>query len=127
MNALKIWIENAWWSWGNCISFRFDKYEDNIDRCAFFEELNVGYYQEYIYPYDWYNPTVSKERQLRLGFRPTPPSIAMYKGLTGEYVAFVEGGYTICSQPDREKADKCLEYYKSQHPTAVFWGTWEND
>jgi len=18
MNALKIWIENAWWSWGNC-------------------------------------------------------------------------------------------------------------
>jgi hypothetical protein len=42
----------------------------------------------------------------------------MYKGLTGEYVAFVEGGYTICSQPDREKADRCLEYYKSQNPTA---------
>ena len=125
MNALKTWFENAWWSWGNCISFRFDNYEDNTDRLSFFEEINSGYYQEYIYPYDDY--TVSPERQLRLGQRPTPPSIAMYKGLTGEYVAFVEGGYTICAQPDREKADRCLEYYKSQHPTAKFWGTWEND
>ena len=128
MNALKTWIENAWWSWGNCIHFRFDNYEDNIDRCAFFEEISIGYYQEYIYPYDdWYNPTISPERQLRFGQRPKPPSIAMYKGLTGEYVAFVEGGYTICSQPDREKADRCLEYYKSQNPTAEFYGTWEND
>ena len=125
MNALKTWFENAWWSWGNCISFRFDNYEDNTDRLSFFEEINSGYYQEYIYPYDDY--TVSPERQLRLGQRPKPPSVAMYKGLTGEYVAFVEGGYTICSQPDREKADRCLEYYKSQHPTAEFWGTWEND
>ena len=128
MKALKTWFENAWWSWGNCINFRFDKYEDNIDRLAFFEEICIGYYQEYIYPYDdWYNPTISPERQLRLGQRPKPPSIAMYKGLTGEYVAFVEGGYTICAQPDREKADSCLEYYKSQNPTAQFWGTWEND
>ena len=125
MKALKTWFENAWWSWGNCISFRFDNYDDNTDRLSFFEEINAGYYQEYIYPYDDY--TVSPERQLRLGQRPTPPSVAMYKGLTGEYVAFVEGGYTICSQPDREKADRCLEYYKSQHPTAQFWGTWEND
>ena len=125
MNALKTWFENAWWSWGNCISFRFDNYEDNTDRLSFFEEINSGYYQEYIYPYDDY--TVSPERQLRLGQRPKPPSIAMYKGLTGEYVAFVEGGYTICSQPDREKADRCLEYYKSQHPTAITYGTWEND
>ena len=123
MNALKTWFENAWWSWGNCISFRFDNYDDNTDRLSFFEEINSGYYQEYIYPYDDY--TVSPERQLRLGQRPKPPSIAMYKGLTGEYVAFVEGGYTICAQPDREKADRCLEYYKSQHPTAEFWGTWD--
>jgi len=82
----------------------------------------------YIYDYDdWYNPTISKERQLRLGQKPKPPSIAMYKGLTGEYVAFVEGGYTICAQPNREKADSCLEYYKSQHPNAEFWGTWDDD
>jgi hypothetical protein len=128
MKALKTWFEDAWWSWGNCINFRFDKYEDNIDYRAFFEEICIGYYQEYIYPYDdWYNPTISPERQLRLGQRPKPPSVAMYKGLTGEYVAFVEGGYTICAQPDREKADSCLEYYKSQNPTAQFWGTWEND
>ena len=128
MKALKTWFENAWWSWGNCINFRFDKYEDNIDRCAFFEEISIGYYEMYIYDFDdWYNPTISPERQLRLGQRPKPPSIAMYKGLTGEYVAFVEGGYTICSQPDREKADRCLEYYKSQNPTAEFYGTWEND
>ena len=125
MTELKTWFENAWWSWGNCISFRFDNYEDNTDRLSFFEEINSGYYQEYIYPYDDY--TVSPERQLRLGQRPKPPSIAMYKGLTGEYVAFVEGGYTICAQPDREKADRCLEYYKSQHPTAITYGTWEND
>ena len=123
INALKTWFENAWWSWGNCISFRFDNYDDNTDRLSFFEEINSGYYQEYIYPYDDY--TVSPERQLRLGQRPKPPSVAMYKGLTGEYVAFVEGGYTICSQPDREKADRCLEYYKSQNPTAEFWGTWD--
>ena len=91
MKALKTWFEDAWWSWGNCINFRFDKYEDNIDYRAFFEEISIGYYQEYIYPYDdWYNPTISPERQLRLGQRPKPPSIAMYKGLTGEYVAFVE-------------------------------------
>ena len=128
MKALKTWFENAWWSWGNCIHFRFDKYEDNIDYRAFFEEISIGYYEMYIYNSDdWYNPTISPERQLRLGQRPKPPSIAMYKGLTGEYVAFVEGGYTICAQPDREKADRCLEYYKSQHPTAEFWGTWEND
>jgi len=42
---MKKWFEDAWWSWGNCISFRFVDYNDNIDRCAFFEELNVGYYQ----------------------------------------------------------------------------------
>ena len=44
MKALKTWFENAWWSWGNCISFRFDKYEDNIDYRAFFEEISIGYY-----------------------------------------------------------------------------------
>ena len=39
---MKKWFEDAWWSWGNCISFRFVDYNDNIDRCAFFEELNYG-------------------------------------------------------------------------------------
>ena len=42
---MKKWFEDAWWSWGNCISFRFVDYNDNIDRCAFFEELNYGWVQ----------------------------------------------------------------------------------
>ena len=42
---MKKWFEDAWWSWGNCISFRFVDYNDNIDRCAFFEELNYGWCQ----------------------------------------------------------------------------------
>jgi hypothetical protein len=33
----------------------------------FFEELNYGWYKEYVYDFDdWYNPTISKERKLRL-------------------------------------------------------------
>jgi len=64
---MKRWIEDSWWSWRNCIEFRLD-YKDNIDRCAFFEELNCGWYQMYIYPYDdSYHPTISKERKLFLG------------------------------------------------------------
>ena len=46
-NSLKTWIEDAWWQWGNAIHFRIDRYEDNIDRCAFFYELNLGWYQMY--------------------------------------------------------------------------------
>jgi len=47
INALKSWFEDAWWSWGNAIHFRLDRYEDNIDRCAFFYELNIGWYDMY--------------------------------------------------------------------------------
>ena len=61
------WFENSWWNWGNAINYRFVEYNDNIDRCAFFEELNNGWYQMYIYPYDdWYHPTISTERKMRL-------------------------------------------------------------
>jgi hypothetical protein len=42
---MKEWFADAWWSWGNCIHFRFVNYNDNIDRLAFFEELNCGWYQ----------------------------------------------------------------------------------
>lgn len=114
------------------ISEGFDNFRYALDcynceeYCEFWETLSLGWMREYVTPYDdWYNPTVSKERQLRLGQKPKPPSVALYKGITGEYVAFVEGGYTICAQPDREKANSCLEYYKSQHPDAEFYGTWE--
>ena len=61
------WIDNSRWNWANAINFRFFEYNDNIDRCAFFEELNCGWYQMYIYPYDdWYHPTISAERKLFL-------------------------------------------------------------
>ena len=41
---MKQWIENALWSWKNCIDFRLHL-EDNVDRPAFFEELSIGYVQ----------------------------------------------------------------------------------
>ena len=68
MEKFKTWFENSWWSWSNCINFRFVEYNDNMDRCAFFEELNNGWYQMYIYPYDdMYQPTISEERKKWLG------------------------------------------------------------
>jgi len=41
---MKQWIENALWSWRNCIDFRLNL-KDNIDRLSFFEELSSGYIQ----------------------------------------------------------------------------------
>lgn len=38
------WIEDAWWAWANCIYFRFD-YNNEIDRCAFFEEISLGWHE----------------------------------------------------------------------------------
>jgi hypothetical protein len=68
---MKLWIEDALWSIRNCISFRFINYNDNIDRLAFFEELNCGWYQMYIYPYDdLYMPIISQERKTRLAEQP---------------------------------------------------------
>ena len=51
MEKIRTWFENSLWNWANAISYRFAQYNDNIDRCAFFEELNYGWYQmrdEYI-------------------------------------------------------------------------------
>jgi hypothetical protein len=41
---MKQWIENALWSWKNCIDARLNL-EDNIDRLMFFEELSSGFMQ----------------------------------------------------------------------------------
>lgn len=49
---MKQWFEDAWWSWKCCIHSRFVDYNDNIDRCCFFEELNFGWYQMY-YNEEW--------------------------------------------------------------------------
>lgn len=68
---ITMWLEETYWSVRNCITFRFDHYNDNIDRLAFFEELNLGWYEMYIYPYDdLYLPTISEERNLRLSQEP---------------------------------------------------------
>ncbi len=68
---LREWFDNAYWSIANCISFRFVNYTDNIDRLAFFEELNNGWYHMYIYPYDdLYLPIISEQRKLFLAEEP---------------------------------------------------------
>ena len=42
---MKKWFEYVWWSWECCIYSRFVDYNDNIDRCAFFCEINYGWCQ----------------------------------------------------------------------------------
>ena len=37
----------GFWCIYNAIHFRLDRYEDNIDRCAFFYEINIGWYEMY--------------------------------------------------------------------------------
>jgi len=49
---LREWIDDSYWAWGNAWYFRFDSYKDNLDRCALFEELNLGWLQMYSDPYD---------------------------------------------------------------------------
>jgi hypothetical protein len=68
---MRRWIEDCLWAVRNCFTFRFIHYDDNIDRLAFFEEINCGWYQMYIYPYDdLYVPIISEERKLRLDQHP---------------------------------------------------------
>lgn len=52
IRELREWIDDSFWSWRNSIYFRFHEYNDNIDRCAFFEELNLGWLQMYSDPYN---------------------------------------------------------------------------
>ena len=71
ISQMRQWIDNSLWSVRNCISFRFINYNDNIDRLAFFEELNNGWYHMYIYPYDdLYMPIISEQRKLLLAEQP---------------------------------------------------------
>lgn len=49
---LREWIEDSWWSWRNAWYFRFDSYEDNLDRCAFLESICIGWLEMYADPYD---------------------------------------------------------------------------
>jgi hypothetical protein len=58
ITQMKQWIEDAYWSWKNCIDFRL-QLEDNVDRLTFFEELSIGYMQmidEYIMSQAGFDP-----------------------------------------------------------------------
>ena len=52
ITQMKAWIEDSYWAWRNAWYFRFDSYEDAIDRGAFFEEINLGWLQMYTDIYD---------------------------------------------------------------------------
>ena len=41
-------VEKFFMSFANAIYWRLN-YDDNIDRCAFFEEINRGWYEMYVY------------------------------------------------------------------------------
>ena len=64
-------ILDGWESVYNAIRYRFNSYEWwEWDR-DFWEEINIGWYRQEIYPHDdWYNPTISKQRQLILAEKP---------------------------------------------------------
>ena len=71
MNKILAWIEDGLWAWRNGWTFRFNHYNDNIDRLAFFEEISNGWYHMYIYPYDdMYMPIISAQRKLFLAEQP---------------------------------------------------------
>jgi hypothetical protein len=56
--GMKKWIEDCYWSWKNVIHARLD-YNDRIDYCLFWEEINIGYYQmqdEYLMSQPGFDP-----------------------------------------------------------------------
>lgn len=68
MKFLKQILE-GWKSVYAAIRYRFDSYEWwEWDR-DFWIEINIGYFEQYIFPYDTF-PAISKERQLRLRQKP---------------------------------------------------------
>jgi hypothetical protein len=91
----------------------------------FWEALSWGFMQMEIFPYDdCYNPKLSKQRKMLYGIRNQPSKVQLIIQ-NKDFVAYTDGGYTICAQPDKEKANSCLEYYKSQHPDAIVYGSWD--
>lgn len=64
-------ILDGWESVYNAIRYRFDDYEWWEWDSDFWEEINIGWYRQEIYPYDdLYCPTISKQRQLILAQKP---------------------------------------------------------
>ena len=44
---IKNFLSNLIWNFENCFYYRFNIYEDDIDRCAFFCQLNSGWHKMY--------------------------------------------------------------------------------
>jgi hypothetical protein len=67
INLMQIELTYDLWQ-GVMMSYSCTPSYQQLLRRDFFEELNYGWYAEYIYPYDdLYVPIVSKERKLRIG------------------------------------------------------------
>jgi hypothetical protein len=71
--AKRTWagIRDGFSAFGLAIHYRYNDYG------CFWEELSIGWYGEYIFPYDdFHNAIISKERQLRLNQH--PPDLSKY-------------------------------------------------
>ena len=66
---MKEWLSDAYWHWRNVFYFRFSEYNDNIDRGAFFEELNYGWLE--MYSEGWDDPIPDGVDPWNLGGRGT--------------------------------------------------------
>ena len=107
-------FHNFW----NCL----DCYNDGDDwgYDEFWEGLSLGWYMEYIYPYDdAFNPTISPERKLRLDQKPQVIYVS-----EEAYDKLVEA---INNPPDPEKVERLREIMNKPGPWAdELWGG-END
>lgn len=71
MSKLELFLDgfsNIWYIIDCYTSIHKNPEEYDFIRENFFEALSWGWMAEYIFPYDdFYNPTISSERKLRLG------------------------------------------------------------
>ena len=75
IRALFTEFKDGFDNFGDCLYARtYNHFQDLQDRKDFWEWLSMGWYDEYIYPYDdiYGVERVSKERKLRLGAVPKP-------------------------------------------------------
>ena len=76
---LEIFLDGFYNFW-NCLDCYNDG--DTWGYDEFWESLNLGWYMEYIYPYDdAFNPTISHVRQLRLDAKPYVHTIYVSVGV----------------------------------------------
>lgn len=120
MNRLEFFLDGFF-----NIKYIIDCYETiEIFPDDFWESLSLGFMQMEIFPYDDpYNRKLSKQRKMLYGIKDQPSKVQLTIQ-NKDFVAYTDSGYTICTQSDREKAYSCLDYYKSQNPDSIFYGSW---